>query len=268
MTTGVLIFAFNNEHIDYLAMSAWSAKNIHRHLKLPVCVVTDVETIPQHYEFDQVVFAQSRDPSLRHFDDLACQVTWKNTNRVDSYHTTPWDVTLVLDSDYVVASNQLNILFDTGQDFLAHRWAYDITGSKAFEGNNYFGQHSMPMWWATVMMFRRSQQTELLFETMTMIRENWNHYRHLYHNPKSTYRNDHALSIALNIVNGHTLNHHGIPWNLASVPSSHQLTELGQDCYQVNFTNSLKQQRRIEIHNQDFHAMGKGHLGAIVANNI
>ena len=33
MTTGALIFAFNNEHVDYEAMARWSAGNIERHSK-------------------------------------------------------------------------------------------------------------------------------------------------------------------------------------------------------------------------------------------
>ena len=41
MTRGVLIFAFNNEHTDYVRMAAWCAKRIHRHLDLPVSVVTN-----------------------------------------------------------------------------------------------------------------------------------------------------------------------------------------------------------------------------------
>ena len=56
MTTGVLIFAYNNEQIDYLAMANWSAKNIRRHLNLPVCVVTNTP-IPNNYRFEQSVYA-------------------------------------------------------------------------------------------------------------------------------------------------------------------------------------------------------------------
>ena len=57
MTSGVLIFAFNNEHIDYLAMANWSAKNIRRHLQLPVAVVTD-QIVPTDYYFEQVIPAK------------------------------------------------------------------------------------------------------------------------------------------------------------------------------------------------------------------
>ena len=101
---------------------------------------------------------------------------------------------------------------------------------------------------------------------MQMIRDNWDHYRNLYGILKSTYRNDFALSIAMNIVDGHTLSTPAIPWQLATVTPDHQLIQLTQDLYRVDFTTADKKARWI-ILSQDFHAMGKHHLGAIVANN-
>jgi hypothetical protein len=172
----------------------------------------------------------------------------------------------VLDADYVVASNQLKTILNLDQDFLAHHTAYDITGLNDFSGLNYFGNNRMPMWWATVMMFRRSKHAQLIFETMAMIRDNWTHYRNIYKNSRGTYRNDHALSIALGVVNGHTLDHAGIPWDLASLTPDHQLTQLAPDHYRVDFVTSEQKSRWIELHNQDFHAMGKKTLGEIVAN--
>ena len=52
MTTGVVIFAFDNEHVDYTGMAAWSAHNIHRNLDLPVCLITDTKK-PNCAAFDQ-----------------------------------------------------------------------------------------------------------------------------------------------------------------------------------------------------------------------
>jgi len=122
------------------------------------------------------------------------------------------------------------------------------------------------MWWATVMMFRKSNHARLIFESMRMIKDNWTHYRNLYKNTTATYRNDHALSIALGIVNGHTLDHAGIPWKLASLTPEHKLTQLDQDSYRVKFINTENNPRWIELR-QDFHAMGKQQLGEIVASN-
>jgi hypothetical protein len=248
MTTGAVIFARNNEQIDYVAMARWSAKNIERHLGIPTHIVTD----------------DAPNTNIRHFTDVG-NVTWHNHNRMDAYRLSPWDRTLVLDADYVVATNQLQSLLEVDQDFLAHRWAYDVTGCNTFEGLNYFGANRMPMWWATVMMFRRSQQAELIFDSMQMIKHNWTHYRNLYKNSIVTYRNDHALSIALGIVNGHTLDHNSIPWSLASLTPEHKLKQLSQDCYRVDFVNTENNPRWIELR-QDFHAMGKQQLGEIVAN--
>jgi hypothetical protein len=250
MTTGALIFARNNEQIDYEAMARWSARNIKRHLGIPTHIVTD----------------KSRtDSGARHFADVGT-VSWHNTNRMDAYRLSPWDRTLVLDADYVVASDQLRGALDCNEDFLAHRWAYDVTGCNTFEGLNYFGTVRMPQWWATVMIFNKCRRAELVFDTMTMIRDNWSHYRQIYKNSSHTYRNDHALSIALLMVNGHTLDHASIPWRLASLTPEHKVTQLDQDQYRVDFVNTQGKARWIELR-QDFHAMGKQQLGAIVANN-
>ena len=64
----------------------------------------------------------------------------------------------------------------------------------------------------------------------------------MYKNTTATYRNDHALSIALGIVNGHTLTHAGIPWKLASLTPEHKLTQLSQDRYRVTFINTENKQ--------------------------
>ena len=265
MTTGVLIFAFNNEHIDYLAMANWTAKNIRRHLKLPIAVVTNQPRSDKYY-FEQVIIAEPQGKFIRKFADQEENVTWFNGNRVDAYVLSPWAHTLVLDADYVVASNQLLKVLSINKNFVAHKTAYDVVNKDNFTDLNNFGRHNMPMWWATVMMFRRSTEAELIFKTMNMIRDNWEHYNALYGITKLTYRNDFALSIALNIVNGHTLNHADIPWNLATVTPEHTLTQLSDDSYRVDFLTADQKPRYI-ILNQDFHAMGKRHLGEIVAKS-
>ena len=249
MTTGAVIFARNNEQIDYVAMAQWSARNIERHLGIPTHIVTD----------------DAPNNNTRHFTDVG-NVTWHNLNRMDAYKLSPWDRTLVLDADYVVASDQLKLLLEADQDFLAHRWAYDVTGCNDFEGLNYFGGHRMPMSWATVIMFRKSRHAKLIFDSMQMVRDNWKHYKNLYKNNSPSYRNDHALSIALGTVNGHTTDHNSIPWDLASLTPEHRLTQLDQDYYRIDFVNSHNKPCWITVKNQDFHAMGKQQLGEIVAN--
>ena len=265
MTTGALIFAFDNEQTDYVALAQWSARNIRRHLNIPVAVVTNVGARdPRVSGFDQVITANAASGGTRWFEDYQASVSWHNAGRTDAYALSPWDQTLVLDADYVVASDQLKILLQSDQDFLAHATAYDITGQNDFVALNHYGEYNMPMSWATVMMFRRSDHAELIFDCMRMIRDNWKHYKDLYRIVSSTYRNDHALSIALNIVNGQTLQYTSIPWSLASVTPEHTLTRTSKDCYRIDYVDQDQRSRWTAIRNQDFHAMGKLHLEKII----
>lgn len=269
MKTGALIFAFNNEHTDYVQLAAWNATNIRRHLGIPVAVITDAVDHPLTCShFDCVISAKPESGGRRHFGDYNQTVTWYNAGRVDAYDLSPWDQTLLLDADYVVASDALKSVLHAQQEFLAHQTAIDATGENDFSGLNYFGKFHMSMWWATVVMFRRSTTTKLIFDSMKMIRANWQHYRHLYQTGNSVYRNDHALSIALGIVNGHTLQYPAIPWQLVSVMPEHSITELAQDHYRIDYTNSNNQRRWVDMKNQDFHGMGKQQLGEIVAKHF
>jgi hypothetical protein len=266
MTRGIVIFAYNNELIDYVALAAWSAQNIQRHLGLPVCLITDATDIPTHYKFDQIVTTTKHSEYRRHFSDLDESVTWYNKNRMDAYQLSPWDQTVVLDADYVVATDQLAVLFNSDQDFLAHDRAYDVTGCEPFATNDTFGQYHLPMSWATVMYFARSRHAELIFDAMHMIRDNWPHYRALYGIDSPTYRNDYALTIAQLVANGNRLGWPAIPWPLASVTPSPRVSELAPDHYRVDYQNGQGQARWITL-NHDLHVMGKSHLGAIIANS-
>lgn len=264
MTQGALIFAFNNEEIDYVSMAAWSADNIHRHLGIPVCVVTDSDITDSR--FDRIIRIDRSDTDQqRQFADMDSRVTWYNQDRVDAYALTPWDQTLVLDADYVVASDQLKNVLNAPESFLCHRSAWDITTGEVLDNLNYFGRNRMPMWWATVMMFRRDNTVQYIFDSMKMIRDNWNHYRDLYAIGRSHYRNDFALSIALGIISGHTLKVNEIHYRLATLLPEHSIKKVDSDHYLVSYQKQEKN-RHIVIAGMDFHAMGKRHLGDIIAS--
>lgn len=265
MMRGVVIFAFNSGDIDYQAMARWSARRIRRHLNLPTTLITD--SIPEYAsEFEDVILTTAEAGGTRHFSDLGSNVTWYNGNRMEVYNLSPYDETLVLDADYVVCSDQLNLLFDMPQDFLAPVTAYDVTNTRTFDDLNYFGRNRMPMAWATVMRFNRSLTSKNIFDIMAMVHDNWQHYRDLYGISKSTYRNDHALSIALNIVYGYQGHWPSVPWSLASVVPDHVLTQDSEDKFRVEYLTSTGKPMYVTLQ-QDFHAMGKKHLGDIVADN-
>jgi hypothetical protein len=264
MNRGILIFAFNNSVIDYVAMAEWSARRIQRHLNLPVSVVTNSDIV--NTVFDKVIVTDVVTANSKWFHDFDSSLPWYNANRVDAFELSPYQQTIVLDSDYVVASDKLLTLFDSRQEFMVHRSAVDVVNSPNYERNNYFGRHNMPMSWATVMYFTKSHTASAIFEMMFRIQHHWTHYRHLYGVADSTYRNDFSVSIAANLVYGYQARYPDIPWDLLNVEPIHKLSQLDQDCFRVDFELERKQ-RYITINNCDFHAMNKKHLGEIVANS-
>jgi hypothetical protein len=121
------------------------------------------------------------------------------------------------------------------------------------------------MWWATVMMFRRGNTAQYIFDAMTMVQQNWKHYRDLYHITGGQYRNDYALSIALGIVSGHTLKVNNIPWHLETVLPDYTLTQIDADEFEARYSDQGRLYK-IDWREMDFHAMGKKHLGDIIAS--
>lgn len=264
MNTGALIFAFNNENIDYLGLARWSAANIFRLLRIPTAIVTD-RVVNDTKDYERFVLTLPSATSGRYFADYDKTLTWYNADRVNAYDVSPWKTTLLLDADYVVASNQLSTLLESPSDFLAHKDAYDATGVTDFTLLNCFGDYRMPMFWATVVMFRKTEKARQIFAMMSMIKENWDHYRCIYKFANATYRNDYALSIALNTLNGHTPPTECIPWNLTSLTMQAKLSRVDTDTYRAEYVgdNRLKY---ITI-NADFHAMCKQSLGGLIADS-
>ena len=263
MTTGALIFAFDTDHTRYLDMAAWSAERIKFWLDIPVAVVTNNPAAQTETVFDRVIAHEPDTNNHRWFGDLKQSVLWLNRDRVSAYDLSPWDQTLLLDADYVVNSNQLRDVLAAPQDFLCFGSAYNMARpEEPFLSR--FGHYDFPMYWATVMMFRRSAMAAYIFDAMTMVRANWQHYRDLYHIAEHTYRNDFALSIALGIVSGHTLQVSTIPWPMANVLPEDRLTCTDDRYWTVQYSDSHNQRRTMSFFDMDFHAMGKQDLGAIV----
>jgi hypothetical protein len=265
MTPGAVIMAFNTDTVDYVALAAWNSTNIRRHLDLPVAVITD--DVGSHASaFDKVITVTTPVGSGRRNLDETVASVWHNTNRMQAYEWTPWDRTLLIDADYVVAGSNLRTIVDSDVEIITHRWAYDVTGRDDFASMNWFGDFRMPQWWATVMVFERCHRCDVIFHTMRRIRDNWNHYRKIYGIGASLYRNDHALSIALNVENGHTLLTTDIPWKLATVMPDCDIKIIAQDQYQISYRDSENRGRYITCHGQDLHVMAKKPLEKIVAS--
>lgn len=264
MTRGALIFAFNNERTDYLAMAAWNANRIKQYLGIPVALVTDSPDHGDASKFDKVIVTKPESGGQRYFEDYDATITWNNASRPDAYTLSPWDQTLLLDADYVVNSSNLKILFESQEKFLCFRHAFDMTRQDYLLPT--FGRHNFPMWWATVIMFRRSVLSEHIFNVMHMVKTHWQHYKDIYGIERTAYRNDYALSIAINLTQGHTLVSRDIPWAMPSILPK-DIVDYDGNIWSIHYQDQQDKSRRIEFRDIDFHAMGKHHLENVIENH-
>jgi len=262
MTKGAVLFAVGQGPIDYLALARWTAQRIARWLDLPTTLITDQDVDTD--QFDGVIrIASSKQDSQRWFDDLGARVPWHNHDRCDAFDLSPYDRTLLLDVDYVVASDRLRLVVDHDK-FWCFRRATAVGGGFQFDT---FGRHRHPMSWATVMAFGRDTQSRYIFDSMRMIRDNWQHYRDLYHIDSALFRNDFALSIALPLVNGHHQPYVPGLGAMMNVLPDQRLTQQAPDQFEIDFYNNRRVLMRCVLEGTDFHAMCKQDLGAIVASH-
>ena len=147
MSNGVVMFGLNgtariisnksNLYIDYIKMAVANAILIKKYMKNnSVCLLTDkkgknhLEKINGTQYFDHVIIQnivydgvgpntnlQVNTRAMRMGTDTI-RLPWQNQSRPDAYRLSPYDKTILLDSDYFVFDNTLDSLFDTDCDIL------------------------------------------------------------------------------------------------------------------------------------------------------
>jgi len=211
MTTGALIFAHNNSNVDYVKIANFAASRVKKFLDIPVSIVTDspdwlTSTIPDH-NFDKVISTELTEYNKKDFYDgslTSKRLEWKNVTRNRAYELTPYDKTLVLDSDYIINSDILKIALKRDDVFQIYRDSFDISGWRDTTYFKRINPYSIPFYWATVFVFQKDPIVEAFFDLVTYIKSNWVYFRMLYSMGSTIFRNDFAFSIAIHIMNGKT----------------------------------------------------------------
>lgn len=211
MTTGALIFAHNNASVDYVKLAVFSAKRIIDRLKIPVSIVTDnanwlVHNYPEH-PFDRVIETTIDSPGSKYFYDGSMsskELEWKNLSRNRAYDLTPYDKTLVIDSDYIINSTVLATALQRDEVFQIYQHSVDLAGWRDCEYFRRINPYSIPFYWATVFVFEKNLVNRAFFDLVSHVKANYRYFRMLYSIDSTMFRNDFAFSIAIHIMNGKT----------------------------------------------------------------
>lgn len=248
-SAGILIFAFNTQSVDYVALADRTSRLATKFLKLPITLVTDTESIPQ-FDYDQIIRIDIETGNFRLIDSTKI-VEWRNFGRYLAYELSPYDTTILLDSDYVVLDDSLLKLLTTPFDYkLMHN-----SHSPVQPLYQMMSQYGLPFVWATVVLFRKSALAHQYFNLIGRIQKNYSYYKTLY-NGNGSYRNDYAFAIANLILNGYNLNEHqSIPWSMLTVEQTINSLELNG-----NFVTVRHNDLAYAIAQQNMHIMDKEYL--------
>ena len=210
---GVVFFAHNTVDVDYVRIADLSARLVEQHLDLPITLVTDTESQPEH-DYDHVVRVEYKGNNFRN-DHISKEVKqWKNHGRYTAYEHSPYDNTLLIDTDYLVLDNGLLKLMELDYDYRV----MENSNSSAETMPARMGQVSLPYLWATVVMFRKCPRSKMFFDLVGRIQRNWAYYRNLFMVDGTSYRNDYSFAMANIILNGYcSTSKNIIPWKMFTV---------------------------------------------------
>lgn len=230
MTNGVLIFAHNSRDVDYALMATIAGRLAKHHLAVPVTLVSDQSTIEwfkstDHYAialdtFDSILIVEK--PNTGNNRKLRDGTTYKtvpfvNANRSSVYDLTPYDNTLLIDSDYLIFSNKLAQYWNLDYDVMIGHSMNDLVGNRSEILDNRVSEVGPHMYWATTVMFKKNKNSELFFNLVSYIRENYDYYADLYRFDSRQYRNDIAFSVAKHILDAFQSHTQG---SLPSIPTA------------------------------------------------
>ena len=215
MTQGALIFAHNSPDIDYGLMAIIAGGLTKKNLNIPVSLVTDLGTLNWLEEsgtlikakevFDKIIEVER--PYTKNVRNLhdgfeSKIIPFVNSNRYSVWELSPYDQTLLIDSDYLVFSNRLNEYWSIDAPVMMAHSMTDLTGDRSGILESRVSETGVHMFWATTVMFNKSPESKFFFKLVDFVKDNYVYYADLFRfNPKQ-FRNDIAFSVAKHIMNG------------------------------------------------------------------
>lgn len=278
MSQGVVLIARNNKEIDYVKQAAFLADRIKNYLNLPTSIITDnVEYLEKNNlveKFDKIIISDNNVSYTikRYRDGLLYQnsLEFKNTDRSNVYDLTPYDETLLLDTDLIISDDVFKNCFTQESNLLMYSNAFELSNWRNLNEFNYITDAGPKFYWATAVFFRKTKETEIFFNLIKHIQENWIHYKKIYQISSSVFRNDFAFSIAAHIMNGYSNNDFvkEMPGTLYFTTDRDEILEINGD----SFLFLVEKENQCEffpvrIKGKTVHIMNKYSLGRIINDN-
>ena len=280
-TQGIVFFAHNNQHVDYIKQSIFAAIQAKKHLDKSITLITsNKKHLYQNYSkhvkiFDNIIEVDDYETlQTKNFYDgpnHPIKDHWKNHLRSTAYELSPYDETIVMDTDYIVCNKNLLKCYESKEDLLIHKKAVYLNYfNKIDHMVKTLSETSMDMYWATVFYFKKTSKIKKLFQLITHVKENWDFYRFINQIIEPAFRNDYAYSIAIHILNGYKKNiwPYALPDKLYYVTDKDIIQSFDEDTWTFLLYNSDKSYFKTVSKDINIHVMNKLNLDRIIHKRI
>lgn len=258
LSDSICVIAANNSKttdgklLDYIQLASIAADRVKYYLGLSTYLITqDYSVGSQYSNFAGVLVSNPQKITKRNVmaGDDHIQYDWINDSRIAAYELTKGlaNRILMIDADYMVASEQLRSWLYVDDPFLIFSNAIDITGTGTYN-SKLFPSNDIQMRWATAICWDNSIDAEVIFKTAEMVRDNYDFYAVMLGMPKTPFRNDVAFSIACHLHNVPTYDYQKL-WNL--LPSAYATYSNKRNEWAVTFGNT------ITLWKYDMHVLNK-----------
>ena len=246
MTKGVLLFCFDTADVMYHKILERCVELIKKNLQLQITVVTNYDTFKQIKPLGFINY-KFVEPEL---GNTKLGKEWRNVDRHLAYELSPYDITMVMDIDYLPFTDNLRQFLDTDYDFLIPKHVHDLTGRNTFDQRRW---SMIDMVWATVFVFRKGKKAKRIFDTLKYVKQYYHYFNEMYRIYDKSFRNDYAFAIALQQANGF-LDFDTLPITLSTLPPDCEVVKISdtgiawkyQD--QINYTTD----QDVHILNKEF----------------
>jgi hypothetical protein len=243
---GVLLFAFNSTKVDYVAIADNASRLITKATGLPITIVTDHDAVLK-FDYDTIIRSEGKAGNTRMDKDYK-PYEWKNLNRYQAYELSPYNETILLDTDYLVLDDTLLTLLAQPFDY---RLMYQMQTPEAVNLDE-MSPASLPMVWATVVMFRKTPNAKMFFDMVGRIQRNYAYYRSLFSITQANFRNDFAFSMANIILNGYSIpKENNFPWPMVTIERDITSMEVKDKFLVIKYSGSADVVSRQNLHIMD-----------------
>lgn len=246
-SNGCIIFAYNTNKIDYFSQAEIAADRVVKHLNLPVTIFTNELKESKH----NVIVTEIPPKNYKQRN------IWYNRSRTRAFDLTPYSKTLVIDSDYFLNTDTLKYHFNSQRPFLIASEIYNpVKGEKTVFN---LGKSHIPMLWATIMMFDRSDEAKQIFEFAKTIEKHYDYYSKLYGFHYASIRSDYIFSIACHVMGGYGATSYALKnYPLINCDGSIIYEKLNDNKLLYKYMRDKMYGNR--LHNMDLHLMNKDQL--------